>query len=126
MANVKVKNLDTKEYSEVFEDELITIPAGGHVEMARSTAMKFLSAFSPMVVDGSGRALKPKMLKIVEDPEAHAAHRDQPIRYTAPDGKEFRTNEAYTLHLKKLEDEATDAPKEEVINAPRRRKRAEG
>jgi hypothetical protein len=113
---VKVVNQDHREYSELFRDQMIVIPANGSIEMGRSEAIKFLSQASPMTVDGQGKAIKPKKLKIVEDPEAHAAARHQPIKYSAPDGTDFRTGVAYKEHLKKMG--------ENNVGEPVRRQRA--
>ena len=118
---VKVKNLHTEEYNEMFRDELITIPPGESVEMGRSEANQFLGQFSPMVVDGSGKCIKPKKLKIIEDPEQHAAHRGQPIKFTAPDGAQFRTEPGLNTHMRHLAGELTDDEKRTVNALPRRR-----
>lgn len=96
---VKVRNLDTREYVEIFRDDEIRIPAGEYVEMGRSEAIKFLSQATPMALDGGGRCIKPKKLVLEEDPEAHAAARDQPVRFEAPDGKEFRTEKGYQAYM---------------------------
>lgn len=118
MAQVKVRNLDHREYTEMFRDVLITIPAGGCVEMGRSEALQFLSQGTPLNLDGSGRCIKPKMLKIEQDPEVFAAHRDQPFRFTAPDGTEFRTQEGHDMYMAKLHNEVKVDVKEPI----RRRK----
>jgi hypothetical protein len=123
---VQVKNLDHREYREMFREQEIVIPAGGSVEMGRSEAVAFLGQFIPMKVDGAGKALAPKKLKIVEDPEQHASARDQPKRYEAMDGTLFRTPEGLKLYQEKLEQEADTKPKSEVKDepaAPRRRTR---
>lgn len=113
---VKVHNLDHRDYSEEFRDEMIVVPANGYIEMGRSEAIKFLSQACPMKVDGQGRPLKPKKLKIVEDPEAHAAARHQPIKFTAPDGTEFRTEVAYKEYI--------DSMGSNNVKEPVRRQRA--
>ena len=121
MAQVKVMNMDHRQYREMFRDEEVVIEAGGFVEMGRSEAITFLSQGTPMNLDGSGRCVKPKMLKMVEDPEEHAAARGQPLRFTAPDGKEFRTQAGYDKYLETMAEEAkTGGDKGE----PKRRVRA--
>ena len=103
---VKVRNLDSQEYTEVFRDELIRIPAGGTVEMTRSEANAFLGQLTPIEFNNStGRPMKPKMLKIEVDPEIHAEVRHQPIQFHAPDGTGFRTQEGLTAYMSKLTDE---------------------
>lgn len=122
---VQVKNLDHREYREMFREEEIVIPAGESVEMGRSEAVAFLGQFIPMVKDGGDRPLRPKMLKIIEDPEQHAAARAQPERYEAVDGTLFRTPEGLRNYQEKLNAEA-QTTKEEVTNeqpAPKRRTR---
>jgi hypothetical protein len=117
---VKVKNLDHREYVEMWRDKELRIPAGGEIEMGRAEAIAFLGQATPLNMDGAGRCLKPKMLKIVEDPEQHAAKRDQPFRFTAPDGTQFRSEAGYNEYLEKLRNEV-----KEVEDAkPVRRRRA--
>lgn len=120
---VKVENLDTREYVEIFRDEEIRIPAKGFIEMGRSEAIKFLSQATPLNMDGGGRCLKPKMLRMVEDPELHAAARDQPIKYEAPDGKQFRTEKAYQAYMESFASLTTiEAGQDESKPVRRRRK----
>jgi hypothetical protein len=126
MSLVKVTNLHDKEYVEMFRDEEIRIPPGGFVEMGRSEAKQFLGQVTPLNVDGSGRCIKPKKLKIVEDPETFAAARDQPLRFTAPDGNQFRTQEGHDNYMMKLREEATKTTTEGTTDGPRRRRKAQG
>lgn len=116
---VKVKNLDTREYVEIFRDEEIRIPAQGHVEMGRSEAIKFLSQATPLNVDGAGRCLRPKKLVMEEDSEAHAAARDQPIKFEAPDGKQFRTQKGFDAYMENF---SLESAKNESKPVRRRRK----
>lgn len=122
---VKVENLDTREYVEIFRDEEIRIPAKGYIEMGRSEAIKFLSQATPLNVDGAGRCLKPKMLRLVEDPEAHAAARDQPIRFEAPDGKQFRTEKAYKAYMESFANEAINEGEKDESKPVRRRRKVD-
>jgi hypothetical protein len=108
MAKVKVRNLDHREYTEEFRDEMVVIPANGYIEMGRSEAIAFLGQATPRHVDGAGRCLKPKKLRIEEDPEQHAAQRDQPLKFTAPDGSQFRTQAGYDMYLAKLRTEVKE------------------
>ena len=103
---VQVRNLHSKEYREEFRDEMIVIPAGGTHEMGRSEALTFLGTFANMETDGQGLPKFPKMLRIEEDPEQHAAHRGQPDRFAAPDGKMFKTEAGLLLYEDKLAAEA--------------------
>lgn len=116
---VKVRNLDTREYVEIFRNEEIRIPAQGFIEMGRSEAIKFLSQATPLNIDGAGRCLKPKKLVLEEDPEAHAAARDQPIRFEAPDGKQFRTEKGYQAYMENF---SLESAKNESKPIRRRRK----
>ena len=120
MAQVKVRNLHTREHVEMFRDEEIRIPAGEYIEMGRAEAVTFLGQVTPLNQDGSGECVIPKKLKIEEDPEEHAAQRDQPFRFNSVDGKQFRTQAGLEAHEKKLQAES-----KEVVNAkPVRRRRA--
>ena len=116
---VRVRNLDSREYVEEFRDNEIRIPAGEYVEKGRSEAITFLSQATPMNRDGSGRCIKPKKLKIEENPESHAAARDQPFRFETPDGKQFRTEQGHKEHLAKLETEAKAIENEKPIRRTR-------
>ena len=119
MSNVDVRNLDHREYREVYKDELIVIPPGGTVSMGRAAAVKFLGTATSMEKDGAGRVVKPKHLRIEQDPEVHAAQRAQPYRFSAPDGKEFRTKAGHDAYIKKLENEVKEA---DSVKPTRRRK----
>jgi hypothetical protein len=123
MAKVRVQNLDHREYTEEFRDELIVIPPGGYVEMGRSEAVAFLGQMTPLNVDGAGRITKPKKLKIVEDPEEFAAARDQPFRYESPDGKRFRSEQGYNEYMARLEAEARTITSGDN-DGPKRRRQA--
>ena len=132
MSKVEVRNLDHREYVEMFRDEEIRIPAGGSVEMGRAEAITFLSQASSMKRDGQGRALNPKRLEIYQDPEKHAEDRGQPPRFPAPGGENFRTQAGYDNYMEKLASETAEASiekaldeKEQTDGRPRRRKRAE-
>lgn len=88
---VKVWNDDKNTYEELFRDKKIVIPAGGFIEMGRAEANKFLSQSTGVKVDGAGRHLAPKKLRIERPAEEFAEMTDQPARFTAADGKLFRT-----------------------------------
>jgi hypothetical protein len=107
---VKVRNLDHREYVEEWRGKELRIPGNGEIEMGRSEAIAFLGQATALNIDGAGRCLKPKMLKIVEDPERHAAHRDQPFRaeFTAPDGTQFRTKVGFEEYMAKLRSEVKE------------------
>ncbi len=122
---VKVRNLDTREYTEIFRDEEIRIPAQGYIEMGRSEAIKFLSQATPLNVDGAGRCLKPKKLVLEEDPEQHAAARDQPIRFEAPDGKQFRTEKGYQAYMSSFATATNDVEQQREQKPVRRRRKAD-
>jgi hypothetical protein len=97
---VEVWNDDNRDWVDDFKDEKIVIPARSFIKMSRSEANQFVGRWSPPIRDGAGRDLRPKMLRIVKDPEEWAAHCDQPLKYTSLDGKSFRTVEG----MKKYED----------------------
>jgi hypothetical protein len=125
MSQVKVRNLDHRDYVEEFRGEEIVIPAGGFVEMGRSEAVTFLGQMIPIVKDGGDRVLNPKMLKIEQDPEIFAEERGQPFRFSAPDGKEFRTTEGRENYMAKLQAEVI-SEKEMKDAKPRKRRSTAG
>ena len=88
---VKVWNDDKNEYSEEFRGKMVVIPSGEFVLMGRSEANKFLSQSTGVIIDGAGRHTKPKMLRIEKPAEEFAELTEQPLKYTARDGKMFRT-----------------------------------
>jgi hypothetical protein len=122
---VEVRNLDSRDYIEIYRDNEIRIPANGHILMERSDAVRFLGQATEMKKDGQGRPLNPKRLKIYDDPEKHAEHRQQPVKYDAPGGKQFRTEQGYNSYMEQLAAEAENngVPDD---NRPRKRKRAAG
>jgi hypothetical protein len=64
----RVYNDNTETYQEEFRGEMIIIKPKGYVEMPWAKANAFRGAFTPMVRDGMGRDLKPKMIRIIADP----------------------------------------------------------
>ena len=118
MAQVKVRNLHTEDHVEKFRGKNIIIPAGGTIEMGRAEAVKFLGQWSPPAMDGAGRHLRPKKLKIEQDPEVFAEHRDQPLKFEAPDGKMFRTEQGLANHIEALKGGKAES------DEPRRRRTA--
>jgi hypothetical protein len=122
---VQVKNLDTREYVEMFRDQEIRIPAGESVSMGRSEAIAFLGQFIPMIKDGAERHIKPKKLEIIEDPEQHAAARGQPEKFESVDGKMFRTQAGLEQHNRELkaESESNTEGTSNGSTAPKRRTR---
>lgn len=61
---VKVWNDHTKTHVENFKGDEITIPAKGFHVMEEPDAVAFLGQYTPVVRDGQGRDLKPKMLRL--------------------------------------------------------------
>lgn len=118
---VLVRNLHNKEHVEKFKDKTLTIPPGGTIEMGRAEAVTFLGQWCPPIMDGAGRHLYPKKLRIEQDPEAFAEHRDQPLRYDAPDGKRFRTEQGLLNHMESLKGSTTG---EAAQDEPKPRRRA--
>ena len=91
--------------------------------MGRSEAITFLGTFTPVVKDGAERDIQPKKLKIIEDPEQHAAARGQPERYESVDKKLFRTVAGLEAHNQTLKPESKTNNKGEANAEPRKRTR---
>ena len=99
---VKIWNDSDSEYHEMFRDKRIVIPARSYIEMGRAEGNKFLSSYAPVVVDGAGRLQNPKKLRMEKPAEEFAELTDQPLRYTAKDGKLFRSIQGKDEHEKAL------------------------
>ena len=118
---VEVYNKSDIEFVGTFRDKPITVPAKGSVTMGRSEAIKFLSEWSPVRIDGAGRHTAPKELVIREDPEQKAERYNQPLRYTAVDGTQFRTPQGVSTYEAKLREDV-----KEVVDAkPKRRRKVD-
>lgn len=94
---VKVHNDDTKAYSEVFRDEMLTIPAKSYIEMEDGEATLFMGRFPGLRRDGTGRDLTVKMLRkeyITHDMETVSA-----VKCMAC-GTEFKTASELEVHSK--------------------------
>jgi hypothetical protein len=100
--HVKVWNRGPITYKEEYQGQLIVIESGESIEMPRSKALHFLEQWRPFTKSGSleGQGLKP--LQIEEDPEQHAAKRDQPLIFQASDGQKFRTKIGLQRHEESL------------------------
>jgi hypothetical protein len=108
---VKVWNDDFREWNEMFKDEPIKIAAHGYIEMSKAEANQLVSQYSPVARDGRGEDIRPKKLRIEMDPEEYAEHVDQPLKYTALDGKQFRTTQGLKNYEAKMRIEVSDDKK---------------
>jgi hypothetical protein len=115
---VKVWNDHDQEYKEEFRGKEVVIPAKGFVEMTNAEARTFLGKATSIKINGAGKHLNPKKLRVEKPAEEFAEKTDQPLRYAARDGKQFRTKVGLAEY------EAT-LPKEVVKNesGPVRRKK---
>jgi len=118
MAVVKVVNDSHIDFKGTFRDTPIEIPAKGSIEMGRAEANKFLSEYSIVSVDGAGRHKMPKKLRMEEDPEVKAERYNQPLKFTAFDGTQFRTTQGLHKYENQLQTES-----KEVDNAKPKRRR---
>jgi uncharacterized C2H2 Zn-finger protein len=95
---VKVHNRNDHLYSEVFDDQQVTIPARKHIEMDQEKALQLVSRFSPPKLDGAGNHMAEgyKMLEIEYPPDP-----DEPeVRQTcAKCGKVLRSQEELVGHI---------------------------
>jgi len=108
MALVKVKNRSDLDFVGVFKDKPINIKSGDFIEMGRAQAVQFLSEYSSVKVDGTGRHKMPKNLVMIEDPEEKAKRYDQPLLYRSFDGTMFRTTAGLQNHEASMQAQAKD------------------
>ena len=113
---VKVWNDSDIDHVEEFRGKTIVIPAKQFVEMGRAEANKFISQFSPVSMNGAGKHVRPKDIRIEKPAEEFAQLTDQPLRYKASDGKMFRTK----IGLKEYEESLGN---KEPANEPGPRRR---
>jgi hypothetical protein len=64
---VRVWNKNIHPFKQKFEGEMVEIPAGKYILMDEDHANKFLSTYSPVVVDGGGTPLPESYKKLVID-----------------------------------------------------------
>jgi hypothetical protein len=95
---VKIWNDSDKEYSEEFRGKMLVIPARGFIEMGRSEGNKFLGQAVPVRMGGNGRQQNPKALRMEKPAEEFAEMTGQPLKFTARDGKQFRTEKGLAEH----------------------------
>lgn len=99
---VLVRNLNTMDYKETYEDEVYEIPAGGTIQMDKLKAVQFLGQFTPPVLNGQGvpdpRYLKKLVIEPLPEPKQVE---DEPQKFICQmDGKEFKTQAALNRHIK--------------------------
>lgn len=111
---VKVWNEDHREWVEEFKGNEIRIPPKGHILMTRSEAVQLLKQYSPPIKNGRGDDLRPKILRMEVDPEEFAARTDQPLKYMAMDGNQFRTTEGLKKYEESIKAEVSDGRKRAV------------
>ncbi len=99
---VEVWNDGPYDYKEEYQGSLIEIPRGKSIEMPRAKALHFLGQYRPFQISGHPSQQGLKALRIKEDPEQHAAKRDQPFKFVASDGTKFRTKQGLADHEEKL------------------------
>lgn len=116
---VRVWNDSEIDHVEMFRDKEIKIPAGEYIEMGRSEANMFLAQFRPVKMDGAGRHVAPKMLRVERPAEVFAEMTDQPLKFQARDGQMFRTEVGKAEYEAALPKEAQDE------SGPRRRKQVQ-
>lgn len=111
IARAKVWNDWTQEHVEMFKGEEIRIPAKGFIEMGWSEAVQLKGQFSPILRDGTGRDLKPKMIRL-EKISVASAEPEKAKFICQMDGKEFSSQKELdeyiaANHIDKLVDDDT-------------------
>lgn len=94
----RVWNDNSAIYKEDFRGDLITIPPKGHVIMDWTDAVAFKGQYTPILRDGLGRDLSPKMIRL-EKIEATAQEFPVPKFRCQMDQKEFDTQEGLDAHI---------------------------
>lgn len=64
VARARVWNDNTEEHVEEFRGEMVRIPPKSFVEMPWPSAVQFRGQYTPILRDGLGRDLKPKMIRL--------------------------------------------------------------
>lgn len=96
-AKAKVWNDHTEDHVEEFKGEMIRIPAKGHIEMYWSDAEQFKGQYTPIIRDGMGRDLKPKMVRLEK---IDAVAQAEKAKLVCPmDGRSFDTQDALDAHI---------------------------
>lgn len=89
IARAKVWNDFDKEHVEEFRGETVRIPAKSFIEMAWPDAVQFRGQYTPIIRDGMGRDLKPKMIRL-EKIDVTAPLYPEPKKFVCQvDNKEF-------------------------------------
>lgn len=98
-ARVKVWNDHTEEHVEEYRGETIRIPAKGFIEMGKSDFDFFKGQYTPIIRDGMGRDLKPKMIRGELIP--HPATQELESKYFVcqMDRQMFETQSALDAHI---------------------------
>lgn len=98
-ARVRVWNDHTEEHVEDFRGDLIKIPAKGFVEMCKSDADFFKGQHTPIIRDGMGRDLKPKMIRLEILPHPATQTLDSKYFVCQMDRQMFETQSALDAHI---------------------------
>lgn len=122
---VEVHNLDDEPYIEDFKEELIKIPAKGHIKMKRRKAVAFLASFPPNYEKGlpNEGKLRRKMLEIRklggDGPPVINQKSLEPEYICHLDGTKFDTKEELDRYLKRHADKVVKTKtQDEKINCP--------
>jgi hypothetical protein len=96
LGKARVWNDWTKEHVEEFRGDTVRIPSKKYVVMDWQDAVQFRGQFTPIVRDGLGTDLKPKMIRLERIDAAQAAS-DKFV--CQMDGAEFQTQAQLDAHI---------------------------
>ncbi len=92
----QVWNDFSKEHVEMFKGDEIRIPAKSFINMNWSDAVQFRGQYTPIIRDGLGNDLKPKMIRLVRV----EAVVEEPKDFTCQmDGKSFANQAELDKHI---------------------------
>jgi hypothetical protein len=110
----KIWNDHTKDYSEKFKDEMVTIPAKQFVVMEKPDADQFMGQYVPIQRDGQGKDLSLKMLRLevipADAPQSGQSFACMACNKAMPTEKELQQHIAAN-HIEQM---AEEEAKEEV------------
>lgn len=90
IAKARIWNDWTQEHVEDFRGDMVRIPAKGFIVMSWPDAVQFRGQYTPIIRDGLGKDLKPKMIR-VEKIDAGAPEYAAQKFVCQVDGREFNT-----------------------------------
>lgn len=117
VAQTRVWNDHTEEHVEEFNGTTIRIPAGKFIVMPYPEAVNFRGQFTPVIRDGLGKDLKPKMIRLEVVPDGQPLFEEKPKHTCMKCVEDFPNEGALEDHVvdKHLDDIADKESKEKLL-----------